>query len=286
MKKVLIVVFLFLGSCKSTESINRFARSAASGISELNRNSFGFGTFCKLYDPAALEQMADTSRYAQMTHPAAHCGDYKTSDSLVHLLNQALGNYFALLQAVSDKKLLAYNARPLVTALADLQPRLLPALSFTDEKVTAVKGLLNTLLNEPLKAYRGQKLKKVMRENDTALSLVIRGYQFILDSALRGEIDQAVENYKSFVYVRLYLWSETPVEKVYVNQLYRAFLQQMEEEKEKLHKGSRLLETLQKDHHLLAFERKKSGFRETEAEIAADIIQINRLIEEIIRLTQ
>ncbi len=286
MKNTLIAAFFFLGSCKSTDSINRFAKSAASGTSELNRSSFGFGQFCKVYDPATLGQLTDTSLYAKATHPVIPCSDYKTSDSLLQIINQTLGNYFFLLQAVSDKKLLAYNARPLVSSLADIQHRLLPALSFSDEKITAVKGLLNTLLNEPLNYYRAGKLKKIMQKNDTVLATVIRGYEFILDAALQGEIDQATANYRSFVYARLFEWSKTAVEKAFVNNRYIEFLKAMDEERQKIRKSVRLLATIRKDHHLLAFEKEKKDFRETESEIAQDIIQINNLIEEIIRLTK
>jgi hypothetical protein len=33
-----------------------------------------------------------------------------------------------------------------------------------------------------------------MEENDSALGTVLLGYGFILDSALQGELDQAVQN--------------------------------------------------------------------------------------------
>ena len=55
MKKALIAALIFLGSCKSTESINRFAKSAATGIAEINRSMpFFWQPFASLYDPAAL----------------------------------------------------------------------------------------------------------------------------------------------------------------------------------------------------------------------------------------
>ena len=286
MKKGFIAIFLLIGSCKSTESINRFARSAGSGTAEINRSSFGFETFCREYEQGPLGRLTDTSLYGKSRLPVNHCAEYKTSDSLLRVINRTLGNYFDLLQSASDKKLLAYNARPLISSLADMQPRLLPALSFSDEKVTAVKGLLNTLLNEPLKYYRARKLKKIMQENDSALATVIGAYSFILDSALSGEAGQAAENYKSFVYARLYAWAVSPVEKAYVNDRYHDFLTEMEEEQQKIRKSVRLLETIRKDHRLLAFKEGKPEFRATETEITQDILLINKLIEEIIRLTK
>jgi hypothetical protein len=286
MKHTLIGAFLFLASCKSTESINRFAKSATSGVTEIDRGSFGFGKFCKFYDPAALKELTDTSLYAGSSHSASNCKMYKTSDSLLGIINQTLSNYFSLLQAVSDKKLIAYNARPLVSSLADIQSSLVPGLSFSDEKITATKGILNTLLNEPLKFYREKKLHKIMEENDSALGTVLLGYEFILDSALQGELDQAVQNYISFVYARLFAWSDSPVEKAFVNSRYQEFLGQMEDERLKLRKSVRMLETIRKGHHLLAFGEKKPGFVETETEIAEDILQINKLIEDIIKLTK
>lgn len=286
MKNALIATFLFVASCKSTESINRFARSATSGITEINRGSFGFGEFCKLYEPATLKELTDTSRLAKVSRTAEHCQVFKTSDSLVGIINETLSNYFSLLQTVSDKKLIAYNARPLVSSLADIQTRLLPDLSFSDEKITATKGILNTLLNEPLKFYRAKKLHQIMEKNDSALGIVIRGYEFILDSALQGEIDQAIQNYISFVYARLFGWADSPVEKAFVNNRYQEFLGKMEDERLKLRKSVRMLETIQKGHHLLAFEKKKPEFKEAETEIAEDIVLINNLIEDIIRLTK
>jgi hypothetical protein len=286
MKKGFIAVFLLVGACKSTESINRFARSAGAGITEINRSNFGFETFCRKYTQAPLGRLTDTSPYGKGRIPVTYCTEYKTSDSLLRVINETLGNYFALLQSVSDKKLLAYNARPLVSSLADIQPRLLPALSFSDEKVTAVKGLLNTLLNEPLKYYRARKLKKIMRENDSALAMVTGAYAFILDSALLGEARQAAENYKSFVYARLYGWAVSPVEKAYVNDRYHDFLAQMDGEQQKISKSVSLLKTIRKDHRLLAFEEGKPEFRATETEITQDILLINKRIEEITRLNK
>jgi hypothetical protein len=286
MNKAIVAAFLFLGSCKSTDSINRFAGSAGSGVTELGRSSFGFGQFCKLYSSGELGLMTDTSLYARSSPPKISCAAYKTSDSLVLIINRTLTDYFSLLQSGSDKKLLSYNARPLVSSLADLQPRLLPDLSFSDEKITAVKGLLNTLLNEPLKYYRAQKLRRIMQENDTALSRVIGAYVFILDSALDGEIDQALENYKSFAYAPLYGKSAGPVEKAFVNNRYKEFQNEMEEERLKIRKSVRVLQTIGKDHHLLASAAHKAGFTEAESEIALDVILINNLIGEIIRLTR
>ncbi len=286
MKNTLIAAFLFLASCKSVESINRFAKSATSGVTEIDRASFGFGQFCKLYDPATLQELTDTSRFANSSHTAVHCEPFKISDSLVGIINQTLSNYFSLLQAVSDRKLIAYNARPLISSLADIQSSLLPGLSFSTEKVTATKGILNTLLNEPLKVYRAKKLHEIMVQNDSALGIVIRGYEFILDSAMQGEIDQATQNYISFVYARLFAWSDSPVEKAFVNARYQEFLVLMNDERLKLRKSVRMLETIREGHHLLALEKKKPEFIETEKEITEDIILINNLIEDIIRLTK
>lgn len=66
------------------------------------------------------------------------------------LINQTLFNYFTMLQAVSDKKLLAYNVDDLVNTLAGIQPQIYPSLSLNTEKITAGKSLLNSILNEPL----------------------------------------------------------------------------------------------------------------------------------------
>jgi hypothetical protein len=286
MKKGIVAAFLILASCKSTESINRFARSAASGISELDQKSFSFGRFCQLYNAESLGSLTDTALYGRIKRPKPECGPEKNSDSLVGIINHTLKDYFSLLQAVSDKKLLSYNAGPLVAALQDIQPQLLPSLSFSDEKATALKGLLNTLLNEPLSYYRARKLKKLIRDNDSALSAVIRAYIFILDPALRGEMNQANENYRSFVYAPMFERSVTPVEKAMVNNQYREFLEKMEEERLKLQKSVRMLETVQKGHHLLAGEGEKESFAEIEPEIAGDILLINKLVSDIIRLTQ
>jgi hypothetical protein len=286
MKKELFAVLILSGSCKSTESINGFAKSAGSGMTEINRSILSFSNICRLYDRAAMARYTDTSLYAVAGHPGIHCDEYKRADSLKDLINQTLVSYFILLQAVSDKKLLAYNAKDLVNSLAGIQSGLHPALSLNEEKISAVKGLLNTILNEPLKWYRNKKLVNTMQQNDSALGLVISAYSFILDSALAGEISQAKENYTSFVYAPMYEWSRTPVEKVMVNQQYNQFLLSLENEKLKIRKAGRMLTIIQKDHHLLAFGKPPAGFAYTEAEISKDIILINKMITELIQLIQ
>jgi len=283
MRKLLFAGLAFFVSCKSTESINRFAKSAGSAIVEINRSTPGFNDLCRIYDPVALSRQKDTSLYGKAVHPAIRCGEYKQADSLTGLINQTLANYFSMLQAVSDKKLIAYNARDLVNSVADMQTAVYPMLSLNDEKISAVKGILNTILNEPLKWYRYNKLAATMRETDTALARVMTAYSFILDSALAGEINQARQNYTSFVYAPLYEWSRTPVEKWIVNQQYNQFLLTMDEEQIKIHKAVILLRTIQKDHRLMAFGKPASSFADTEAEITRDILLINKLITELIQ---
>lgn len=284
MKKLLFAGLVFFVSCKSTESINRFAKSAGSAMVEINRSTPGFNDLCRMSDPAALSERRDTSLYGKAVHPVIRCGEYKKADSLTALINQTLFNYFSMLQAVSDKKLLAYNARDLVNSMADIQTTLYPMLSLNDEKISAVKGILNTILNEPLKWYRYNKLVATMRGTDTLLARVTAAYSFILDSALEGEINQAKQNYTSFVYAPLYEWSRTPVEKWIVNQQYSQFLLSMDEEQVKIRKSVILLRTIQKDHRLLAFGKPASSFADTEAEITRDILLINKLISELIQL--
>lgn len=285
MKKLLFASLIFFVSCKSTESINRFANSATAGTDEINRSVLSFSKICRLYDRASLTRYTDTSLYGGSTaHPAIHCAEYRSADSLTGLISNALLNYFSMLQAVSDKKLLAYNAQNLVNALAGIQPQVLPGLSLNEEKITAVGGLLNSVLNEPLKYYRYKKLIRTIQQNDTALHLVIAGYRFILDSALSGEISQAKENYTSFVYAPLFSRSRTIVEKAMVNQQYTQFLQSLDLEQEKIHKADILLGTIDKDHHLLAIGRTTGDFAGTEAMIAGDILMINKLIEELTQL--
>jgi hypothetical protein len=284
MKKLLIGGLLFLGSCKSTESINRFAKSAGSGVAEISHSITGFSNICRLYDPSVLAKFTDTSLYAGAAGPVLHCGEYKKADSLTDLISQTLYNYFSLLQAVSDKKLLAYNARDLVNSLAEIQTQVYPGFSLTDEKMTAVKGLLNTMLNEPLKWYRYNKLVSTMQQNDSALGLVMAAYRFILESALTGEIIQAKQNYTSFVYRPLYEWSRTPIEKVMVNRQYIEFMVSMDNEQLKIHKALGMLRIIQKDHYILAYGKPPAGFAYTADEISQDIILINKLIAELIQL--
>ena len=284
MKKAVIASLIFLGSCKSTESINRFAKSAAAGTAEISRSTLSFGSICRLYDQSALASYTDTSLYAKSGHKAKHCEAYRSADSMVNLINLTLVNYFTLLQEVSDKKLLAYDVRDLVNSLASIQSGLNPDLSLSEEKVSAVKGLLNTILNEPLKWYRYKKLVSTMQQNDSALSRVLRAYSFILDSALNGEINQAKENYTSFVYAPLYEWARTPVEKVWINQQYLLFMQSLDKEKASIHKSVLMLILMQKDHYLLAFGKPPVGFAYTEGEISQDIVLLNKMILELIQL--
>ncbi|HEY4936678.1 MAG TPA: hypothetical protein VII44_08865 [Puia sp.] len=284
MKNALIAGLVFFGSCKSTETINRFAKSASSGTAEISRSTLSFSNICRLYDPAALAGYTDSTLYAKSVHPVIHCKEFKTADSLTDLISQTLVNYFSMLQAVSDKKLIAYNAQELVNSLADIQPQVYPPLSLNAEKISAVRGLLNSILNEPFKWYRYKKLVSTMQQNNSALGRVINAYSFILDSALAGEIRQAKENYNSFVYAPLYEWSRSTVEKVMVNQQYKQFLLSLDNEQKKIHKAILMLNLIQKDHYLLAYGKPPAGFAYTEGEISQDIILINKIITELIQL--
>src|SRR5450432_702664 len=286
MKKAILAGLVFLGSCKSTESINRFAKSASTGVAEISRSPLSFSGICRLYSQSALAQYTDTSLYAKSGHPVVPCGEYKLADSLTNLISQTLVSYFTMLRDVSDKKLLAYDARDLINSLTDIQSRVYPALSLSDEKISSVKGLLNTILNEPLKGYRYKKLVSTMQQNDVALGRVLATYSFILDTALAGEINQAKENYTSFVYAPLYEWSRSPVEKAWINQQYRQFLISLENEKVNIHQSVRMLILIQKDHHMLAFGKPPAGFAYTEAEISQDIVLLNKMIMEFIQLIQ
>lgn len=286
MKKLLYLPLLFLLACKSTESINRFARSAASGTRELHAATPGFDDFCRLYSENALRRQTDTSVLTSAPRKRVICKEYNVSDSLVRVIELGLYQYFSLLQAASDKKLLAYNARDLIAGLDGLKDQWLPSLAITDEKVGAIKGLLNTLINEPLKVYRDKKLRSVIRQTDSALSIVTGAYIFILDSALSGEADQAEANFKSFVYLPLYSQARTPVEKALINHRYTEFSETMAAERLRLKKSATLLGTLRKDHHLLATARDKPSFREAEATLGEDIVLIQKLIGEIVILTR
>ncbi len=284
MKKVFFAWFLLSVSCKSTESINRFAKSATTASSEIGRSKLSFGHLCRLYNPSALALYRDTSLYARGHAASADCRIYDQSDSLVNLISQTLVNYFSLLQAVSDKKLLAYHANDLIASLSGIQSQLIPGLALNAEKVSAIKGLLNTVLNEPLQWYRNKKLVRTMQANDVALDRVLDTYLFILDTALTGELNQARENYTSFVYAPLYEFSRTPVEKVMVNRDYAQFMSSLHDENQAIRKFVNLLQTIQKDHHLLAFGKSTERFAEIEAEIAKDILIIHQTIAEIIQL--
>ena len=150
MKKLLIASLVIFGSCKSTETISQFAKSTSTGAAEISRATLGFNQICERYDPASLKKFTDTTVYTKSVNAVVHCPDYKKTDSLMDLINQTLFNYFTMLQAVSDKKLLAYNVDDLVNTLAGIQPQIYPSLSLNTEKITAGKSLLNSILNEPL----------------------------------------------------------------------------------------------------------------------------------------
>src|SRR5450631_1868036 len=117
MKKGRIVLLLFFVSCKSTESINRFAKSATTATTVIGRETPSFGSFCRLYNPVALSRYMDTSIIPKGHRNLTNCHIYDQSDSLTDIINQTLVNYFAMLQALSDKKLIAYNANSLVSSL-------------------------------------------------------------------------------------------------------------------------------------------------------------------------
>jgi hypothetical protein len=165
MKKPLIAALVFFGSCKSTDSIKQFAKSAGTGISEINSLPAG---------PA--------------TQPLNYRQKYSEADSLSRLIWYTLINYFRLLQAYSDQKQLPYNTKDLVNSLEAMQTKTYHYKYTSDETLTAVRSLLNTILNEPIKNHRYKQLVKIMKQNDFSLGLLISDCDFILDSSLAGDL--------------------------------------------------------------------------------------------------
>jgi len=295
MKTRLLILLVSVVSCKSTDSINRFAKSSSSGLAELDRSTPSFSGLYKKNDPSRLKKILDTGIYGNAMNPekgsaaAASipvCMPCKTADSLTSVINQTLTAYFTMLQELSDKKLIAYHAEDLVSSLALIQAGVAPSMNLTDTKISAIKSLLNAVLNEPLKVYRYQKLQETISRNDSALGVVIGTYRFILDTALRGEIELARANYVSFVYAPLYGWAKTPVEKQLVNREFGEYQTGLSADLEKIHQCIQLLNTIRKGHHSLATGGAKNTWNATEAEIAADIIRINTLVTELVRLVQ
>jgi len=303
MKKLLFASMVFLGSCKSTDMINRFAKSAANATAEIGSATFHFEDLYKLYNPETLKYyssdtlalrpsplkpqkdvMGPAGPISEKEFLLPRSNEYKKADSLVEIINQTLVNYFSLLESVSDKKLLAYNARDLIQALSGIQQNEISGFSLSEEKINAVKGILNTILNEPIKWYRYKTLIRTMQKADSVISRIIFTYSFILDTALTGEIEQAKQNYYSFVYAPIYNHAQNSVEKFYVNQLYDQVDLSLLNEKIKMHKSVLALQTIRKGHSQLAFGKQDSDFKETEAMIARDIILVNGLISEIIQL--
>ena len=54
MKKALLAILILSGPCKSTGSINGYAKSTGSGMTEINKSILSFSNICRLYDQAAM----------------------------------------------------------------------------------------------------------------------------------------------------------------------------------------------------------------------------------------
>jgi hypothetical protein len=155
-----MAAMLFSGSCKSTNSINQFAKSASAGISEIS-------------SPIA-EPAIQSMKNGQIN---------KQADSLSKLVWHTLINYFRLLRTDNDRKLLADTAKDLMNTLDLIQTGTFRYHNISDETLTAARSILNTILNEHIKSHRYRQLIKIMKENDSAISLLINQGNAILDSA-------------------------------------------------------------------------------------------------------
>jgi hypothetical protein len=165
MKKALMAAVLFSGSCKSTNSINQFAKSASAGISEIS------------------SLRADPAPNTSKSLPK-----YQQRDSLSNLVWHTLINYFRLLQTDPDRKLLADNTKGLMNTLDLMQTGTFRYHNISDETLTAARSILNTILNEHINSHRYRQLIKIMKENDSAISLLINHSKAILDSAKAGDL--------------------------------------------------------------------------------------------------
>jgi hypothetical protein len=284
MKNTVVIALFALGSCQSAEHINKFSTSSLAGLKGMDLQSVGFDYYCGHFSEAALQMYTDTSLYGEGKSAPADCSGYKQADSILKLVGAAIQNYLSALQAVSDPGLIALKSKTLTDALAGMSPAVFPALSFTDDKKAAVRDLLDLVLNEPLKAYRLNRLLKVIRRSDSSFSRVVVAYEFMLSPALSDENLQSQENYKSYVYGRMYRWARTPDEKIQANAQYRQFMAERASELAAIKKDIRVLETIRQGHHVLATQKPSAGFREVEDEISKDVLLINDLTQDIIQL--
>ena len=281
MKNTVFAACFFLVSCQSADHISRFSGTALDAVKGIDQQPVQFAYCCAHFAEIPLRALTDTTLYSAGKTGRADCSQYKRADSILHVVSGTIQLYLSSLQSVADPKLIAFKARVLTNAFDGLSPSLFPALSFTDDKKAAVRDILETVLNEPLKAIRLKKLMRVIRASDSAFGKVLSAYEYMLSPALSGEIEQGMENYKSFVYTRVYGWSRTLVEKIQANAMYRIFQEERSAELSGIKKEMKILETIRLGHHSLATQPTKAGFKDVEAEISKDILLIDGLIGDI-----
>jgi hypothetical protein len=165
MKKALMAAMIFSGSCKSTNSINQFAKSASAGISVIS-------------SPIA-EPAIQSLKNGQINEKA---------DSLSNLVWRTLINYFRLLRADNDRRILADTAKDLMNTLDLIQTGTFRYHITSNETLNAVRSILNTIVNDDIKSHRYRQLIKIMKENDSAISLLINHSNAILDSSMACDL--------------------------------------------------------------------------------------------------
>ncbi len=163
MKKALIAALIFLGSCKSTDSIHLFAKSAGAGVNEIS-----------LQVTESPGESVDNSR------------QNKQNDSISYLFWHTLSIYFRLLQNDPDRKLLADSAGHLMILLGLVQTGTFQDKNHSEVILSSARIMLNTILNKNTRCDRYGKLVRTMKKNESALSFLIDHCNLMLDFSHAG----------------------------------------------------------------------------------------------------
>jgi hypothetical protein len=189
---IIILLLLIFTSCVNLKEVNSYSSKAATGIKKFEEIGYSFTQRC--FDRWQMEAIKD---FDIKRETEWNCTIYKTADSIIQLLYNAINGYFDGLVSLSDNNLTYYNFDALRKAL--------PAGEFGSIKIGEVEAkayskISGILLRAATDVYRQKKLTIYIEQANQPIQVLLSKLQFILQKNLVDELSFKKE--KLFIYYK------------------------------------------------------------------------------------